>query len=59
MLFLFHVVFNSFLMIPVVKDNAKLKLALTTPKGAPITLANEVIDIPPAVAGKTIKTLSR
>lgn len=46
-------------MIPVVKDNAKLKLALTTPKGAPITLANEVIDIPPAVAGKTIKTLSR
>ena len=46
-------------MIPVVKDNAKLKLALATPKGAPITLANEVIDIPPVVAGKTIKTLSR
>ena len=36
----------------------KVKLALATPTGAPTTLVNEMIDIPPLVALKTIKTLS-
>ena len=36
----------------------KVKLALATPTGAPTTLVNEVIDTPPLVALKTIKTLS-
>ena len=46
-------------MIPVVKENIKLKLALAIPTGAPITLTKEVILIPPLVADKTTKTLSK
>ena len=36
----------------------KVKLALATPTGPPTTLVNEMIDTPPLVALKTIKTLS-
>ena len=38
---LFIVVFNSFFMIPVEIENARLKLALTIHTGAPITVATE------------------
>ena len=42
-------------MIPVVKENTKLNLALAIRSGTPVILANEIIDIPPLVADKTIK----
>ena len=45
-------------MIPVVIERIKVKLALVIPTGAPIILVNEIIDIPPVVAFKTIKILS-
>ena len=46
-------------MIPVVAENSNLKLAFTIPTGAPITVANDEIDIPPIVVDKTIKDLSK
>ena len=49
---------SSFLTIPVVREKIKVKLALAIPIGAPTTLVNEMIDTPPLVALKTIKTLS-
>ena len=59
MLFLFFfVIFNNFFIIPVVIEKIKVKLALTIPTGAPITLVNEISDTPPVVALKTIKILS-
>ena len=60
MLFLFFVVVisNNFLTIPVVKEKTKVKIALTIPTGAPITLVNEIIDTPLVVAPKTTKILS-
>ena len=45
-------------MIPVNKENIKVKLALVFPTGAPIVVVNEIIDIPPVVALKIIKILS-
>ena len=56
--FLFLVIFSNFLIIPVVREKIKVKLALAIPTGAPITLVNEIIDTPPLVALKTIKILS-
>ena len=53
--FFFLVTFNNFLIIPVVKENIKAKLALAIPAGIPITLVKEMILIPPFVADKTIK----
>ena len=55
--FLFLVIFNNFLTIPVVKEKIKVKLALAIPTGAPIIFANEIIDIPLLVALKIIKLL--
>ena len=55
--FLFLVMLNNFVIIPVVKEKIKVKLALTIPTNAPSTLVNE-IDTRPAVALKTIKILS-
>ena len=49
---------SNFLIIPVVREKIKVKLALAIPTGAPATLVNEMIDTPPLVAPKTIKTLS-
>ena len=49
---------SNFLIIPVVREKIKVKLALAIPTGAPTTLVNEQIDTPPVVALKTIKTLS-
>ena len=40
------------------KEKIKVKLGLAIPTGAPTTLANEMIDTPPFVALKAIKTLS-
>ena len=56
--FLFLVIFNNFLTIPVVKEKIKVRLALAIPTGSPITLVNEIIDIPLLVALKTIKIVS-
>ena len=56
--FFFIVVLSNLLMIPVVIENIKVKLALTIPTGKAIVLVNEKIDIPPVVALKTINILS-
>ena len=57
--FLFRVVFNILFTVPLVVDNAKLKLTLTVPTGAPIKVVNYAIDISPINADKTIKGLSK
>ena len=54
--FLFLVVFNSFFTIPVETENARVKLALATPTGAPVTITNDVIEMIPAVTDKTINS---
>ena len=56
--FLFLVIFNSFLTIPVVREKIKVRLALAIPTGAPIILVNDIIDTPLLVALKTIKVFS-
>ena len=43
-------------MILVVKENARLKLALNIPTGAPVIVAQETIDTLPFVAGETTKS---
>ena len=52
----FLVVFNIFFTIPVVTENAILKLAHAIPTGALITVANDAIEILLLAADKTIKT---
>ena len=54
----FFFLLSNFLIIPVVREKIKVKLALAIPTEAPATLVNEMIDTPPLVAPKTIKTLS-
>ena len=56
--FLFLVAFNSFFMIPLEIENTRLKLALTNPTGAPITVANDAIEMLPVLTDKTINDLS-
>ena len=46
-------------MIPVEIENARLKLALTIPTGAPITVANDAIEMLPVVTDKTINEYSK
>ena len=46
-------------MIPVEIENARLILALITPTGAPITVANDAIKMLPVVTDKTINDLSK
>ena len=48
----------NFLIIPVVREKMKVKLAFAIPTGALISLVKEMIDIPPLVPLKTNKTLS-
>ena len=48
--FLFLVIFNNFLAIPVVGEKVKVRLALAIPVGAPLILVNEIIDTPLLVA---------
>ena len=47
-----------FLTIPVVREEFKVKLALTIPSGASATLVNEMIVALPLAVLKTIKILS-
>ena len=56
--FLFLVSFNSFFIIPVVKENTKVRFALIIPAGIPITFVKEILAIPPLVADKTHDVLS-
>ena len=56
--FLFRVVFNSYFTIPVEIENVRLRLAFSIPTGAPITVANDAIEMLPLVIDKTIKDLS-
>ena len=46
-------------MIPKEIENARPKLALITPTGAPMTVANVAIEMLPVVTGKTINELSK
>ena len=55
--FLLLLTINLFI-IPVVKENIRVKDALANPAGTRITLVKEIILIPPFVADKTIKVLS-
>ena len=48
----------NLLIIPVVREKIKVRLALAIPAGAPTTLANEIIQTPLLVALKTITILS-
>ena len=57
--FLFFVVFNSFFTIPVEIENARLKLALIIPTGAPMTVANDTTEILPVVTDKTFNESSK
>ena len=56
--FLFLVIFNKSLTIPVVREKNKVRLALAVPTGAPTTLVNQIIDTSLLVVLKTIKSLS-
>ena len=56
--FFFLIIFNNFLIIPVVREKIKVKLALAIPTGSPIALVNEITDTPPVVILNTIKILS-
>ena len=55
--FLFLVMLSNFLVIPVVREKIKVKLAPAIPTDAPTTLAEEIIQTPLLVALKTIKIL--
>ena len=46
-------------MIPLVKGNARVRLALNIHTGGPITVVKEIIDIPPLAADETIKIFSK
>ena len=58
-LFLFIVVFNNFFTSLVDNENIRLRFALATTTGFPITVANDAIEMLPLVADKTIKGLSK
>ena len=58
-LFLFCVFLNNFFTIPAEIGNARLKLALAIPTGAPVTVPNNAIEMLPLVRDKTIKDLSK
>ena len=55
---MFLVMLSNFLIIPVVREKIKVKLALAIPTGAPTILADEMIQTPLLVALKAIKILS-
>ena len=55
--FFFLVIFNNFFVIPVVKENTRVKDAFANPTGTPITLIPYLL-IPSLVADKTIEALS-
>ena len=45
--------------MPVDIENVRLKLAFALPTGAPITVANDAIEMLPLVTSQTIKDLSK
>ena len=51
--FLFPVILNHFLIIPVVKENKRVKFVLDILTGAPVTVVKKIIDTSPLVADKT------
>ena len=55
--FLFFVMLNNFLIIPVVREKIKVRLALAIPAGTPTTLVNEMIQTPLLVTIKTTQIL--
>ena len=57
--FLFLIVFKTFFTNHVVIENARLQLALIIPTGAPITAANDAIEMLPVVTDETINDLSK
>ena len=57
--FFLFLVFISFFTFSVEIENARLKLAVTIPAGAPITVANYAIEMLPAVTDSTINDLSK
>ena len=57
--FLFCVAYNNFFTIHDDIENARLKLAPAIPTGAPITIANDAMEMLLLVADKTIKDLSK
>ena len=44
--FLFLVIFNNVLTIPVVRQKTNIRLAFAIPTGTPTILVNEIIDTP-------------
>ena len=48
--------FNYFLVIPVVREKIKVKIALAIPTGAQSILVNEQIDTPPVLHLKQLKS---
>ena len=56
--FLFLVMLSNFLIIPVVREKIKVKLALAIPTGAPTKFADKMMQTALLVALKTIKILS-
>ena len=54
----FFVAFNSFLTIVVEIESARLKPTLAIHTGAPITVANDAVEVLPVVTDKTINELS-
>ena len=51
--------FQKFFTIPVDTENPRQKLSLSIPTGAQITAENDTMDMPPLVADKTNKYLSK
>ena len=58
-LFLFPVVFKNFFTNPDVIENVKPQLAPIIPAGAPITVANDAIEMLPDNIDKTFNDLSK
>ena len=56
--FLFDIV-KPFFTIPLTTENARLKLALVIPTGAPKTFANDATEMLPVVTQITISDLSK
>ena len=57
--FLFLIVFKNFFTNPDVIENVKPQLAPVIPAGAPVTLANDAIEILPDNIDKTFNDLSK
>ena len=56
--FFFLVIFNNFLVIPVVREKNEVRLALAIPTGGPKIVVNEIIDTTPLIARNAIQAWS-